>query len=110
MTTIVNPGGTPSPVYNRSGKTLYTITGGASGGNPPMGNNGTPITSYSEHTMITFVNDPSNTTGPAVFPAVGDSILSFPASTGTNQSPGYSVNTLLGATFIKVTSTNWQPF
>jgi len=134
MTTIINPAGTPTPVYNRSGKTLYSLSGGVGGGSP-IGNNGTAITAYSEHTivvcasvgsdfvftlpsassvdlgdMITVVNDPTSTTGPTIFPAIGDSILNLAASTGTNGAAGYGVNGILGATFIKVSSTNWQPF
>jgi len=137
MTTVIDPSGTPSPVYNRSGKTIILgLQGGAQTGPNfplPIGNVGVPITSYSEVTVVIGLGnvtgyvlllpstaeigdvvmvgtDPTSTHGIAVFGVIGDSIGSLPANVGTNNLAGLGIDPLRGSTFIKVTSTSWQPF
>lgn len=51
MTTIVDPSGTPAPVYNKSGLTIGTITPtGVSQGAAA------PITAYASHTVLVAYN------------------------------------------------------
>jgi len=132
MVTVIDPAGTPTPVYNRSGKTVVFISGGHASTPGGIGNDGTLVPIYSEHTiavvavsgsdhivtfdtgaqvgdMVTVVAAAGSTAGPTVFPPVGESIEQSSTSTGTNT-VGYGLGTLLGATFIKISSTNWQPF
>lgn len=132
MVTILDPGGTPTPTYNRAGTTIQTITAGASPGNSGSGygNVGTPIVRYSERTVITIPTAGfsgstwnENVTLPSdaeigdvvevyaqpgsifIFPAIGDSIRGFPASNGTNSASGLSA---FNAILRKTAASNWQ--
>ena len=140
MTTVIDPLGTPSPVYNRSGTVILAVTPGATSGSTQgsaIGNNGTPIPSVAQETVVTvatsFSSGAWNTvvllpsaaeigdvvevyTIPdvsfaqaVVFPNVGESIAALPASTGTNDAAGIGTGTTSGIRLRKVSSTLWMP-
>jgi hypothetical protein len=56
MTTIIDPTGTPTIVYNRSGTTIVSLLGGLTpnktGGFSPIGNEGVDIPRLSETTVL----------------------------------------------------------
>lgn len=47
MVTVVDPNGTPAPVYTRSGTTIQDVTANSTGGSSP-----TPIVSVSGHSIV----------------------------------------------------------
>ena len=115
MTTITNPGGTPTAVYNRSGLTIANMTAGQ----PQSGSDDTPvwtdavaITRFSGHDIVT-IGIQGNTTGGSNFLAklptsteIGDIVEVYPKRTGIIGSPGLllfppigeSINGLAAAT------------
>lgn len=67
MMTVVDPGGTPTPVYNQDGVTIAAITATASPGSP------TPIVSYSVTTVVLVTA--TNTSDAVILPSsaqIGD--------------------------------------
>lgn len=133
MTTVIDPAGTPTPVYNKSGKVIIAMNGSGSGSTsvPPVGNTSAAIPHYAERTIVVGTTnnpsygfllpaadigdevvvllDPASTFGSVVFPQIGESIAGFPTSTGTNNAAGSgAAQPQQGATFIKVSSTSWQ--
>ncbi len=58
MTTVVDPVGTPTIIYNRSGTTIVSLTGGFSSvGVPPVGNDGVDIPHFSQTTILLATAD-----------------------------------------------------
>ena len=134
MTTVVDPSGTPVPVYNRSGTTIVTVNGGptvSSTAGSAIGDDGTPIPSVSQTTIVLAVSAPYDGhhnivfrlpadaeigdvvevyrfsgENPVVFPNAGEAIGSLAASTGTNTGVGVSA---ASASFRKISSTQWMP-
>lgn len=131
MVTILDPGGTPTPTYNRSGTTLANITGGTVSGSSPVGNDGTTIVRYSEYTIavatvssttgvVTLPDDAEigdvvevhsegpSTNNATVFPPIGETIRGFDTSTGTNSGAGMSTNPLGSAIVRKTSASVWH--
>lgn len=138
MTTVVDPLGTPSVTYNRSGTSIVSVIGGAtsgSTGSTGIGNDANPIPRVSQTTValvttsfgpthnilvrlpddaevgdvVEVYRNISSTEGPMVFPNVGEAISLHPASTGTNNAASTIVNDNSGLVFRKVSSTLWMP-
>jgi hypothetical protein len=134
MTTVVDPAGTPVPVYNRSGTTIVSVSGGLR--SEGIGDEGTPIPRSSGYT-VALAGMPDNThnvfklpsgaeigdvvelhaipatgvgQGVMLFPPNGESVNRQAASTGTNDNTvaGTSVTPDQGRVFRKVSSTNWR--
>lgn len=129
MTTVTDPGGTPVPVYNRSGTTLVALNaanvnvGGTPSSNP---SDYAPITRYSGWTVALATT--GNFTSGVRLPddaEVGDlvevhcvlgtatSLLVIAASGDTISagSPNFvtiTVNVAAGKLFRKTSATNWQ--
>jgi hypothetical protein len=137
MTTVVDPLGTPTVIYNRSGTAIVTMMGGTAF-NGAAGNDAPPITRVSQVTVVLVetsvvpgvgyniyarlpadaeIGDvvevyapPPQATNPRVFPNVGESIVPRPVSTGTNYAAGCDVDFVRGGiAFRKVSSTLWMP-
>jgi len=134
MTTVVDPLGTPAPVYNRSGTVILTVVPGAitSGDTQAdaIGNDGTVIPAVAQTTVamvltshpsswnvvVTLSADaeigdvvevyptPGSVTGVQVFPPVGQSISGNAASTGTNKNVQFGVS--IGVAYRKVSSSH----
>jgi hypothetical protein len=147
MTTIIDPTGTPTIVYNRSGTTIVSLVGGFTPINTPgspNGNAGVDIPRLSETTIalittntvhdaggvnisgrnevvrlpiadigdvveIYLVSADNQSGGPAVFPQIGEQVLSIgepggAISDGTNPSAMSFIST---GRFRKVSSTIW---
>lgn len=117
MTTIVDPAGTPSPLYNRSGVTIASINAAGEFGGP---GSATAITSYSETTVVLVTAPDSNNFG-VVLPSsaeVGDVVeiyyVSGPVAQIVIWAP--SGDTVNGSSFVqivngiyrKVSSTAWR--
>ncbi len=138
MTTVLDPGGTPSPTYNRSGKTIQSLTGVINAGS--LSAYASP-THYSERDIVLFtpvtVGDSSNSGAHMLLPLgcdIGDVVEVYIASGTANGyvsagigetllgvSPVFQSNagapifagpgsgsTPVGAVFTKISSTNWQ--
>ena len=124
MTTIVDPNGTPIPVYNRGGVTIQTITA-----NGTTFGSGTQVVSPSGHAVVSVITSANPDTAfilpvgadigdvvecyperstfdvshlPRAFPATGDTILQ--GSISSLQIPQF------GGFFRKITSTDWIYF
>jgi hypothetical protein len=131
MTTVIDPAGTPTPVYNKSGETVVSIVGGftaTQGGS--NGNSGTPIPRFSQTTIAIVDNSGSNYhivatlpsdadvgdvvevyekvstgIGLQIYPPVGESIRDLPASNGTSYGSQLGA---ISAILRKVSADNWQ--
>jgi hypothetical protein len=118
MVTVVDPNGTPAPVYTRSGTTIQDVTANGNGGGAP-----TPIVSVSGHSIvIADAFNPSNedvelpsgaevgdlvevyakTNSLRVWAAAGDAI------NGTAGSVTNVEASATGRMFRKVSSTVWR--
>lgn len=133
MTTIVDPVGTPSAIYNRSGTAVVSFAPAAIDTSvSPIGDTATEIPRVSQTTiaLVTAASDaftvrlptdaevgdvvevyyiPDSTSpGPAVvvFPPTGEQIAAKAVSTGTNNAA--SVSAGFGSIFRKVTSAVWM--
>lgn len=117
MTTIIDPSGSPSPVYNRSGTTVMTVVA-----NGTTLGSATPIPYYSGETIVRIEasDDPRHTA--VVLPddaEIGDTVeayaTGYPAAvfapTGTTIITSTQKQvTDDGARFRKVSATRWQTF
>lgn len=116
MTTVVDPLGTPSPIYNRNGVTIVNVAAGGSGQS-----DATPIPAVSGHTVALV----GGSGGGVLLPSgsdIGDVVevyivppdneaRVFPASGETLNSgvqPNIALTVSLGGYFRKTSSTNWQ--
>jgi len=137
MTTVVSPASSPIPVYNRSGETIVSLTGGNVSSGNPIGNDGVSIPRYSGRTValmtpqsgadgfvgvvvlpsdaeigdvveVFCVAESSGSGMVAVFPPVSSSIGVLSASTGTDSSSYSAVQIGQGRIYRLVSSTNWQ--
>jgi hypothetical protein len=121
MTTVIDPAGTPVPVYNRSGKTIVSISDSRDGTDPAL-----QLTQYSERTFyeITFTYPGGGSGTPiAELPSnadVGDEIyIHFTSGASMDVAPP-SGETLRVSTstpgstggstihFIKIASDSWR--
>ncbi len=121
MTTITDPGGTPSVIYNRDGITIDTMVGGVS----PAEADAVPIVSYGARTTVVLVSSPNGRADSAVsLPAdseIGDVVEMYGVYTtlvgrmrpSVWPHSGDTIATRVGgpsmaaAIFRKVTSTDW---
>jgi hypothetical protein len=92
MTTVVSPSSSPTPVYNRSGVTVVSVTAGAQSGEQPVGNDGTPIPQYSGVTvaLVTTANTAPNGSSVVLLPSgaeIGDVVEVYLFSTTDPNQP-----------------------
>ncbi len=122
MTTTLNPSGTPTVVYNKGGKTIETISAGAT-------SPGTQIAKYAQHTVVLVdpnggtLMDPTFAQMPTA--DVGDFVELFMlyseanGSSRTRMLPGNgcsfansgtftSFDLEFYASFLKISETIWQ--
>lgn len=122
MTTVVDPLGSPSVVYNRSGTAIVGLSGGAtatSAAGSGIGDDANPIVRVSQTTaalvltsfgpthnclarlpddaeigdVVEVYQDPaSSASSVQVFPNIGEAIGNNPVSTGTNHSAGVTLS------------------
>jgi len=139
MTTVIDPAGTPVPVYSRSGTTIVPLTAGLSPAETTsiaqvVGDDGVEIPSYSQTTVAVVtcsgssgayrvaavlpvaaeIGDvvevyPTGSRDARVYPPVGEAIGSRPASTGAEFESGVGVALLSGTSFRKVSASQWMP-
>jgi hypothetical protein len=122
MTTVVDPLGSPSMIYNRSGTAIVAMAGGAtatSAAGSGIGDDANPIPRVCQTTVamvltsfgpthnalarlpedaeigdvVEVYQDPaSSASSPKIFPNTGEAIGNNPVSTGTNSNAGVTIS------------------
>ncbi|HXQ33234.1 MAG TPA: hypothetical protein VN843_04355 [Anaerolineales bacterium] len=122
MTTIIDPSGTPTIIFNRGGIAIVSFTAVRQAGSPPTAD---PIPNVSGHTIAYIAADDNGIGSPWVaLPAgadIGDCVEVYlkESATGTELTivpatgdviggGGGSVSAGIGAYFRKVDSTVWR--
>lgn len=118
MTTVLDPLGTPSPSYNRSGTTIIGLVGGTHGSPTPI-----PLVSGITIVIVTPDVSNNNTVELPIGADVGDVVEVYPETQGTGGK-GYNAvppsgetvgggavtgaSGIFGVILRKVSSTDWR--